>query len=93
VAKKIQTEESTSAPDIKVPPAVPGGSEHTESLGRFIDNLLGAERMHRRAVRQTEASFPDEDQPDDPPPSEPPPAVPGGTEDLTRSAKPAAERR
>ena len=72
--------------DVELPASVPGGTEYSESLGRFVDNLLGAERRRRRAVQESQASFPEPATPPvNPPPSEPPPAVPKGTEDFTRS--------
>ncbi|MCA1831776.1 MAG: hypothetical protein ABR548_14470 [Actinomycetota bacterium] len=92
MAKRAPVPEPVS--DIELPDAVPDGTEYSQSLGRFVDNLLGAERMHRRAVQETEAAFPrSTEQPDDPPPAEPPPAVPDGTEYSTRGAKRPSEHR
>ena len=33
--------------EAKLPRPVPGGTDHLESLGRFIDNLMGDARMRR----------------------------------------------
>jgi hypothetical protein len=66
-----------------VPRPLPGGSYHVEGLGRFIDNLFGDARAHRRARREMEPILLREDEmPPDPPPSEPPPPLPGGHRDV-----------
>ncbi|MGH9197735.1 MAG: hypothetical protein ACRD1T_18580 [Acidimicrobiia bacterium] len=60
-----------------LPPPVPGGTWHVESLGRWIDNLLGDARIRRRVEAELRPHFLREDEmPDDPPPAETPPPVP-----------------
>lgn len=69
----------------RIPPPVPSGTEHLESLGRFIDNLMGDARARRAVAKELEPLFLKEgEMPEDPEPAEPPPAVPGGTETETR---------
>jgi hypothetical protein len=49
---------------------------------------------YERLRRKSEGLFlRDDEMPDDPPPTEAPPPVPGGTEDITRGAKPETEQR
>jgi len=74
---------------VKVPPPVPGGTTYLESLGRWVDNLLGDERIHQAAQRELAPSYlQEEEAPQDPPPSEPPPPVPDGTGTSTRGGRP-----
>ena len=66
--------------ETKAPPSVRGGTMYLESLGRWIDNLLGDERLHRAAQEKLALHYLQEDEvPEDPPPLEPPPPVPDGT--------------
>lgn len=59
-----------------LPPPVPGGTEELESLGRWIDNLFGHERIHRRNEAEMSRHYLREDEmPEDPPPEEAPPPV------------------
>jgi hypothetical protein len=67
----------------RAPQPVEGGIEYLESLGRFIDDLMGDSRRRRRVAEELEPFLLcDDEMPDDPPPSEAPPPVPGGTEVL-----------
>ena len=78
----------------RIPRAVEGGAEHLESLGRFVDDLMGDSRLRERMRTESEPlMLPEDEMPEDPPPSEPPPPVPGGTEDLTRGRRPEGEQR
>lgn len=73
-------------PDRKrlLPPRVPDGTQHFESLGRWLDNLFGDARIRRRAARTVALETEGDAGPEDPPPTEPPPPVPDGTETFTR---------
>ena len=37
--------------EVLIPPPVEGGSYSVESLGRWVDNLLGDRRAHNRAAK------------------------------------------
>jgi len=79
--------------EAKLPRPVPGGTDHLESLGHFIDNLMGDARMRKAAERELEPLFLKEDEtPEDPPPVELPEPVPGGTEEIVRGGKPRQKR-
>jgi hypothetical protein len=74
----------------KLPRPVPGGTEHIESLGHFIDNLMGDARMRKAVERELEPLYlKDDEAPEDPPPVELPEPVPGGTEEFTEGAPPS----
>ena len=69
----------------RIPRPVDGGIEYLESLGRFVDDLMGDSRRRKRARADLEPFLLREDEmPEDPPPSEPPPPVPGGTDTESR---------
>ena len=85
MATKPKPEAET--PGARIPQPVSGGTAFHESLGRWFDNLFGDRRQREATVREL-APFLADDKPEDPPPSEPPPPVPGGTQPLTRGAKP-----
>jgi len=71
--------------EVRIPPPVRGGTRYLESLGRWFDNLLGDELIHRSAQRDLAPRYLGEDEtPPDPSPSEPPPPVPDGTGTSTR---------
>jgi hypothetical protein len=79
---------------VKIPPPVDGGTEYLESLGRWVDNLMGDARERRAAGRRLEPiTMSDDDAPEDPPPAEIPSSVPGGTEVITRGGKPNTKIR
>ena len=81
-----RAEQTTS----RVPPPINDGTETQQSLGRWLDDLLG-DRRARVASRRNLAALvmAEEEKPDDPPPSEPPPPVPGGTETITKGGRPS----
>jgi len=76
----------------KLPRPVPGGTEHIESLGRFIDNLMGDARIRKAVERELEPLYLKKDEaPEDPPPLELPEPVPGGTEGFTEGDRPESD--
>jgi hypothetical protein len=85
------TERHTDQPQetrVRLPQPVEGGTEHIESLGRFIDDLMGDSRRRERIRRESAGMFMDDDKmSEDPPPSEPPPSVPDGTDVATRGGR------
>lgn len=94
MATDPQVDELEDPAPSRAPQPVEGGTEHLASLGRFVDDLMGDSRLRERIRRESEGLFlRDDEMPDDPPPTEAPPPVPGGTEDVTRGAKPNTERR
>ncbi len=86
-----------------LPPPVPGGSESVESLGTFVDWLLGDKRARKDAeafVSSWLASEADQQNGSDssggqdaPSPSAPPPPVPGGNESVTKGGNSPGEKR
>jgi hypothetical protein len=40
-----------------MPPRLPGGSKSVQSLGRFLDNLLGDRRIRERAEKHVNELF------------------------------------
>ena len=52
-----ETAERRDLRETRPGPPLPDGIEHLESLGRFIDNLLGDARMRRRAHRELAEVF------------------------------------
>ena len=76
----------------KLPRPVPGGTEHIESLGHFIDNLMGDARMRKAVERKLEPLYlKDDEAPEDPPPVELPEPVSGGTEEFTEGDHPESD--
>lgn len=87
-----------------VRPPVPGGTGEVESLGRFIDNLMGDARMSRAVDHEISRwvaevnSKPSEKPQDsrkplpDPAPARPPEPVPGGTGQEGRGGRPGESR-
>jgi hypothetical protein len=90
MATKPKSEE-TAPEGVRIPPPVPGGTGYHESLGRWVDDLFGDRRQREAAARDLAPLLSDEI-PDDPTPSEAPPPVPGGTQPITRGAKPTETR-
>ena len=80
-------------PRTKIPRPVPGGSYSIESLGRWVDRLMGDTRARRGAGSRLEPLLmrEDEDLPD-PEAVEIPPPVPGGAEPITRDDRPDERR-
>jgi hypothetical protein len=70
-----------------IPPPVEDGTDELESLGTFIDNLLGAGRDHRAVLATMESLIDRDHEPKDPPPVEAPSPVPDGTETETRGGR------
>lgn len=94
-------EESDRVTGTALPAPVPGGSESVESLGSFIDRLLGDGKARDRADAALDrwtlidlggdgGSSPPENE--EPTPSAPPP-VPGGNESVTKGDNPPGENR
>jgi hypothetical protein len=85
MASEAKIDEEEAAFATRIPRPVDGGTEHLESLGRFVDDLMGDSRLRARIDAESEALFLSQDEmPQDPPPSEPPPPVPGGTDTESR---------
>lgn len=81
---------------LPLPPPVDGGTGSYGSRGRFIDWLMGDQRIRARARDRYEALFgaasendggPQPSPPDEPPPTQLPPPVPDGTGSETRGAR------
>ena len=78
----------------KLPRPLPGGSYTVESLGRWIDRLMGDGRIRREAALRLEPLLVDETEMDpDPEPAQIPEPVPEGTEPISSGEGPPAERR
>lgn len=71
-----------------IPPPVPDGEDHLESLGRFVDNLLGDARAQAAADQKVARIVDKAEAPDDPPPVEIPEPVPEGEETFTEGKDP-----
>jgi hypothetical protein len=65
--------------ELKIPRPIPGGTYSEQSLGRWIDRLMGAERHRRAADRALEPLFAAEET-KLPEPVEVPEPLPGGTD-------------
>ena len=77
----------------KLPRPVPGGTEHIESLGHFIDNLMGDARIRKAVERELEPLYLEKGEaPEDPPPVELPEPVPGGTEEVAEGDQPESDK-
>lgn len=88
-AKRDAILEDPEPEETRLPPPVPGGTGYVESLGKWIDNLLGAERDRKHAEAALRPHYLREDEmPDDPPPEEAPPPVPDGTGVVERGKRP-----
>ena len=59
---------------VKLPPEIEGGTIFYESLGRWIDNLMGDARYRRKAREELDAMFDVDYDYDDPEPVSPPPS-------------------
>ena len=89
-------ERSTSEPDTvaKIPRPYPGGDHAIQSMGRWIDRLMGDRRARTIAAELVEPLLMDRDESlADPEPAEIPEPVPGGSEPITRGDESAGEPR
>ena len=79
---------------VAIPRPRENGSYTIESLGRWVDRLMGSERSRARAAAQLEPYYEKvEDAESDPELVEVPPAWPGATGAIKKGAGPDAERR
>lgn len=79
---QLKTEADEPGP-AAIPPPVPDGDYELESLGRFVDNLLGSARAHAAADRRMAQLVGKTKAPEDPPPIEIPEPVPDGDDPFT----------
>lgn len=89
-------ERPTSEPNIvaKIPRPYPRGSYSIQSMGRWVDQLMGDGKARAVAAEQVEPFLMDRDESlADPEPAEIPEPVPGGSEPITRGDEPAGEPR
>ncbi|MDP9331637.1 MAG: hypothetical protein M3P11_13515 [Actinomycetota bacterium] len=77
---------------VRLPRAVEGGTIYYESLGRWIDDLMGDSRQRREAEETLDQVFARDDEVEDPEPIEPPVPVPGGSTPITRNGEPDPRR-
>jgi len=98
----MKVKEESDRGKVALPAPVPGGSESVESLGYFIDRLLGDKKARDRAAAALDrwtlidvGGDGDTNSPADgePTPSAPPPPVPGGNESITKGDDPPTENR
>lgn len=52
-----EVEEVRPIPRVRIPRPVPGGTTNTQSMGKFLDRLLGVERDHRKTMEELEPYF------------------------------------
>jgi hypothetical protein len=72
-------------PEVKIPRPRPDGSYSVESLGRWVDRLMGDDKITAKAAELLEPFLMrDEDSEPDPEPVDIPEPRPGGSEDVTR---------
>jgi hypothetical protein len=79
--------------EVKIPPPYPGGEDTHESLGPFVDRLMG----HGRDARKADAALAhllmkQEDAPADPEPVEIPEPIPDADQPVERGRWPGAEK-
>ena len=90
-------ERRTPEPDVeeaKIPRPYPGGSYTIQSMGRWVDRLMGDRKARAEAAEFLEPFLMREDDlPANPEPADIPEPVPGGSEPITRDDEPAGERR
>jgi len=78
--------------ELKIPRPYPGGSYTIQSMGRWIDRLMGDRKARAEAAEQLEPFLMrSDDASADPEPAEIPEPVPGGSEPITRDDEPAGE--
>ena len=79
---------------VTIPRPLEGGSYSVESMGRFVDRLLGHERAVREAAEHLEPLLARQgDLPEDPEQVQIPEPIPGGSEPITRGEEPPTEQR
>ena len=72
-------------PPARVPRPIAGGSYEVESLGHWVDRLLGHERAVREAAENLDPLLArPEDMPEGPEPAQIPEPLPGASEPITR---------
>ena len=70
---------------MKIPPPYPGGEDTHESLGRFVDRLMGHDRDARKAdAALAPLLMKEEDAPEDPEPVEIPEPIPDADAPVNR---------
>lgn len=81
-------------PLAKIPRPIEGGTFSEQSLGRWIDRLMGDRRHRREAEAQLEPFLMSRDEMSpDPEPVQIPEPIPGGSEPITRGDDPPVEHR
>ena len=77
--------EEAGPAQVKLPPPYPDADYFHESLGRFVDRLMGHERDAKKAEAALAPLFmKEEDMPDDPAPVEILEPIPNADEEVTR---------
>ena len=78
----------------KIPPPITGATYTVQSLGRWVDRLMGDDRVRREAAAALAPLLAGEtEMGPDPEPAQIPEPVPGGTEPIARGDAPLEERR
>lgn len=103
MAVRQTDEEDAGLSNLFMAPPVEGGTGYVESLGSWIDNLMGDRRIRKDASARVAAHVDeinrqhgrgDSGKPlsSSSPPTQPPPPVPGGTGTETKGGKPGETR-
>lgn len=79
----------------RIPRPLENGSYDVESLGPFVDRLMGDRRVRAAAARTVQVLVAEDEPSEDATeaPVEVPPPVPGGNEPITKGDDPLTERR
>lgn len=77
------------AEGLPLPPPMADGDDHLESLGRFVDNLLGSAQRLAEADRRIQRLVDKTETPEDPPPVEIPEPLPDGDDPFIEGQDPA----
>ena len=80
-------------PETKIPRPYPGGSYSVESLGRWIDRLMGDDRAQAEAEAHLEPLLMKDEPMGDPEPVDLPEPIPDATEIVTKGGDPEGESR
>ena len=81
-------------PPVKVPRPIEGAAYTEQSLGGWIDRLMGDHRHRREAATQLEPFLMSAaEMSPDPDPIDIPAPIPGGSEPITKGDDPPGERR